>query len=54
MARFEVCIVESRDLVFEVEASTAEEASAIALDLDTTDAARDSFRERTLDWSESL
>lgn len=52
MARFEVCIVESRDLIFEVEAKDADEAFEIANDLDASEAVRDSFRERTRDWVE--
>lgn len=54
MPRFEVSIVESRDLVFEVEAESADEAADIANDLDTSEAVRDSFRERTLDGVEPL
>lgn len=52
MARFEVCIVESRELIFEVEAEDADHAFEIANDLDTNEAIRDSFRERTRDWVE--
>lgn len=52
MAKFEVCIVESRELVFEVEADSADEAASIADDMDTSDAVRDSFRERTHEWTE--
>jgi hypothetical protein len=54
MAKFEVCIVESRDLVFEVEADSADEAAAIADDMDATEAVRDSFRSRELDWTEKV
>jgi len=54
MPRFEVQIVESRDLVFEVEADTAAEAEEIANDLDSSEVVRDSFRSRELDWSASL
>lgn len=54
MPKFEVCIVESRDLVFEVEAETADEAASIANDMDTTDAVRDSFRERIIEWTEEV
>lgn len=51
MAKFEVCITESRDLVFEVEAKDADEAFEIANDMESCDAIRDSFRERQLDWT---
>lgn len=52
MPRFEVCIIESRELVFVVEADTNDEAFDIAADMDTPDAVRDSFRERTREWVE--
>jgi hypothetical protein len=51
MAKFEVQIVESRDLVFEVEADNEEEAYDLAMDLDSTEAVRDSFRSRERDWA---
>jgi hypothetical protein len=52
--RFEVCIVESRDLVFEVEAETEDEAAGIADDMDATEAVRDSFRSREHEWTNRL
>jgi hypothetical protein len=51
MPKFEVQIVESRDLIFEVEAETADEAAELAKDMESDEAVRDSFRERTIDWS---
>ena len=51
MPRYEVQLVESRDLVFEVDADNPEEAAEIAMDLDACDAKRDSFRSRELDWT---
>jgi hypothetical protein len=51
MPMFEVQIVESRDLVFRVEADTEEQATEIANDLEASEAVRDSFRERTHDWT---
>lgn len=47
---FEVCIVESRDLIFSVEADSVDEAELIANDMDASEAIRDQFRERTLEW----
>lgn len=52
MKQFEICIVESRDLVFEVEAANAEEAATIAYDMGGDEAVRDSFRERIIEWAE--
>lgn len=52
--KFEVYIVESRDLVFEVEAETEDEANAIAEGLDAGDAVRDSFRSREHEWTAKL
>jgi len=52
MARFEVQIVESRDLVFIVEADSEEAALAFAMDMDSDEAARDCFRSREHDWIE--
>jgi hypothetical protein len=54
MARFEVQIVESRDLVFVVDADTPEAAAELANDLDASEALRDSFRSRELDWAEPV
>jgi hypothetical protein len=54
MTKYEVCIVESRDLIFEVEADSEDEAAQMAHELDTTEAVRDQFRERTLEWTEKL
>jgi hypothetical protein len=54
MPKFEVCIVESRDLIFEVEAEDADEAFEIANDMEANEAVRDSFRERTRDWVEPV
>jgi hypothetical protein len=54
MPKFEVCIVESRDLIFEVEAENAEEAAELANEMEANDAVRDSFRERTLDWAQPV
>jgi hypothetical protein len=51
MARFEVQITESRDLIYEVEAETADEAAEIAKDMESDEAVRDTFRERQIDWS---
>lgn len=52
MIKFEVCIVESRELVFVVEAKDDVEAYYIADEMNTQDAVRDSFRERTFEWVE--
>jgi hypothetical protein len=49
--RFEVQITESRDLIYEVEAETADEAAEIAKDMDSDEAVRDTFRERQIDWT---
>jgi hypothetical protein len=54
MTKYEVQIVESRDLVFEVEAETEEEAAELASEMDAADAVRDSFRDRSLDWVATL
>jgi hypothetical protein len=49
--RFEVQITESRDLLYEVEAETADEAAEIAKDMESDEAVRDTFRERQIDWT---
>jgi hypothetical protein len=54
MPRFEVQIVESRDLVFEVEADSEAEAADLANDMDASAAVRDSFRSREHDWTVQL
>ena len=54
MSKFEVQIVESRDLVFEVEADSEDEAQSIALEMDATEAVRDCFRSRETDWAKEL
>ena len=54
MAKWEVQIVESRDLVFEVDAASADEAFEIATELDASDATRDSFRSRERDWEQRM
>lgn len=48
--RHQVMIVEQRELLFEVEADSPEQAQEIAMDMDATEAVRDSFRERNHDW----
>lgn len=50
MSKFEVCIVESRDIVFEIEADSEAEAEEIAFEMEANDAVRDQFRERSLEW----
>lgn len=54
MPLFEVQIVESRDLVFEVEADSSDEAASLAMELDASEAVRDSFRERSHDWVQRI
>lgn len=54
MARFEVLIVESRDLIFEVEADNEDEATQLANDMDAGEAVKDSFRERVHEWTNEL
>lgn len=54
MPMFQVCVVETREYIHEIEAEDADEAAAIALDEDTDAAVRDSFRERTVDWTDPL
>lgn len=54
MPLFEVCIVESREYVFEVEAEDESEAESIANDLEVDDAKRDQFRQREHDWTTKL
>jgi hypothetical protein len=49
--KFEVQITESRDLLYEVEAETADEAAEIAKDMESDEAVRDTFRERQIDWT---
>lgn len=51
MAKYEVQIVESRDLVFEVDADNPEAAQEIAMDMDASEALRDSYRSREHDWT---
>jgi hypothetical protein len=51
MPKFEVQITESRDLLYEVEAETADEAAEIAKDMESDEAVRDTFRERQIDWT---
>jgi hypothetical protein len=52
--RYEVQIVESRDLVFEVEAESEDEAFDLARELDSSEAVRDSYRGREDDWAREL
>jgi hypothetical protein len=54
MPRFAVTIVEARELIYEIEAEDAAEAEQIAMDEDTTEAVRDSFRERWCDGVDEL
>jgi HSP90 family molecular chaperone len=54
MPKFEVQITESRDLIYEVEAETADEAAELAKDMDSDEAVRDTFRERQIDWTMPL
>jgi hypothetical protein len=54
MAKYEVQIVESRDLVFEVEADSDDEAQELAMEMDSSDAIRDSYRDRAHDWTAKL
>jgi hypothetical protein len=51
MKRFTIQIVESRDLIFHIEADSEEEAAEIANEMDTTEAVRDGFRSREHDWT---
>ncbi len=50
--KYQICIVESRDLIFEVEADSQEDAEEIAME--SEDFITDSFRERVLDWAVKL
>lgn len=52
MAKFRVCIVESREYIHIVEAEDADEAGEIAKDDDVEHSESDSFRERTVEWVE--
>lgn len=53
MAKFTVQLVESRDIVYHVEADNADEAQQIAMDMETDDAVRDGYRSREHDWTAS-
>lgn len=50
MARFEICVIETREHFFEIEADLVEEAEIIAADLDTGESLSDAFREQQVDW----
>jgi hypothetical protein len=51
MGWYTVAIAESRDLVFHVEADSEDEATQLAEDMEAGEAVRDSFRERTHEWT---
>lgn len=50
MPKFEVCLIETREYFFEVEAEDEAEAESIAADLDPEESNRDTFRELSFDW----
>lgn len=50
MPKFEVCVIETREHFFEIEAADAEDAEVVATDLDTGMSLRDAFREQQVDW----
>lgn len=52
MAKFLVCILETREYFFEIEADDAEEAGEIAKEEDTNHAIRDQHHESVVNWSE--
>lgn len=52
--RYRVCVVETREYFYEVEAFDADDAKDIAMDLDVDDSVSDAFRERTVDWAERI
>ncbi|MEQ6332939.1 hypothetical protein [Sphingobium sp. MK2] len=54
MPKFEVCVIETREHFFEIEAEDAEDAEAFATDLDTGTSLRDAFREQQVDWVRPL
>lgn len=54
MPKFEVCVIETREHFFEIEAADAEDAETTANDLDTGMSLRDAFREQQVDWVRPL
>lgn len=54
MPKFRVCVVESRDYIFEIEADTQAEAEDAARDTDVSESTSDSFRENVVDWCEKI
>jgi len=48
--KYDICIVESRDLRFEVEADSMEDAMNIAMDMETYEAVSDCYRQREHEW----
>lgn len=54
MPKFEICVIETREHFFEIEAEDAEEAEFIAADLDTGQSLRDAFREQQVDWVKEI
>lgn len=54
MPKFRVCVVESREYIFEFEAADAAEAEDIAKYEDTDLSITDAFRESVVDWVEEI
>lgn len=54
MPRFRVSVVESRDVLYEIDADSKEEAEEIAKEMTADESVSDQFRESYVDWSERL
>lgn len=52
--KFQVCITESVDLVFEVDAESWDEAMSTAMELDSTEAGHTCFKKRNHEWTVKL
>lgn len=54
MPKFKVCVIESREYFYEIEAASQEDAEEIAKDLDTEQSISDTFREAIVDYVEEI
>lgn len=54
MPKFRVCVLETRELVFEIEAADVTEAEEVAKFSDLLASIADQHHETTINWSEEI